>query len=108
MIGVRSSVSAAAPPTIATAGDAVSTTRRWAETLRRRRRSATASVTAWVPSPSVAAGTSVVPAIVGVALFVVTDGPRSSVITGGTVPTVSRWVARARGPAPSLTSATTG
>ena len=52
--------------------------------------------------------TSLVPAIVGVGSFVVTDGPPSIVTTGSTVSTVSCWVALPGLPAPSVTEATTG
>jgi hypothetical protein len=46
-----------------------------------------------VTSTIVPGAASVVPAIVGVGSFVVTDGPPSIVTTGGTVSIVSCWVA---------------
>jgi hypothetical protein len=52
--------------------------------------------------------TSLVPMIVGVGSFVVSDGPPSMLTTGSTVSTVSCWPALPGFPAPSLTEATTG
>ena len=57
---------------------------------------------------TVSTAASLVPAIVGVVSFVVTDGPSSIVTTGRTVSIVSCWVALPVLPAPSTTEATTG
>ena len=57
---------------------------------------------------TVPGATSLVPAIVGVGSFVVTDDPPSMVTTGSTVSTVSCWVALPGFPAPSMVEATTG
>ena len=121
MLGVGSLVSAVAPPAIVTAGAAVSTVsclavgalvaggvgdrggdgagavgqrgRASRSTCRPACTSAErvcASTSRGRPCP---AATSLVPVIVGVGSFVVTDGPSSMVTTGSTVSTVSCWVA---------------
>jgi len=61
-----------------------------------------------VTSTTVPGAASVVPAIVGVGSFVVTDAPPSIARTGGTVSIVSCWVALPVFRAPSMTEATIG